>query len=294
MKIPTVIKKKIIKYLCICIALLIVIGTPLILWAWSENKALQVNTYHISSSELHRVFSSFRIAQIADLHNEEFGEGNQELLALLKKNHPDIIVFTGDLIDARRTDYDLAVDFATEAVKIAPCYMVTGNHEGSLNTYPQFLDRLSEAGVTVLENDITQFTHQGETITIMGVDDVSLQAHYGSMSDSNVILRAMNRISTPPEGFTILLAHHPELLDAYAEYGVDLVLAGHAHGGQIRIPGIGGVIAPNQGLFPEYDGGLYTMDDTSMVVSRGLGNSLFPLRFNNPPELVMVELHATN
>ena len=107
------------------------------------------------------------------------------------------------------------------------------------------------------------------------------------------MMRPLRKVAPPAGEFSILLSHRPELFDTYAKSGVDLVLTGHAHGGQARLPGIGGLIAPDQGLLPEYDMGVYKQDQTEMVVSRGLGNSLFPLRFNNPPELVMVELHTT-
>lgn len=285
--------KKLVKASIIAVTILSLIALPLFLWAWQENKSIGVTTYHITDNKIPAAFASFRIAQIADLHNTQFGEGNTDLLELLQSSKPDIIVFTGDLLDARHPDMDVAVAFARAASEIAPCYYVSGNHEGGLETRLDFQERLSAVGVTVLDNASVEVTCQEQTITLTGVMDLTLQSRYQQLPDSQVMMNALTEANPDPEGFTLLLSHHPELFETYVQFGADLVLSGHAHGGQARLPGIGGVIAPNQGFFPEYDQGVYRQDETEMIVSRGLGNSLFPLRFNNPPELVMIELHST-
>lgn len=268
----------------------VVLLLALILWTLWANTALEINEYTVASDKLPETFDGFRIAQVSDLHNAEFGEGNEELLALLREAEPDIIAITGDLIDSRRTDIDVALSFAREAVKIAPCYYVTGNHESRVAEYARLEQGLADAGVTLLRNDSLLLEREGQTIRLMGVDD----CNFYPGSDGNVQVKAMeNEIIRMLGGeYTVLLAHRAELAVVYDRYDVDLVLSGHAHGGQIRLPFIGGLYAPDQGFFPKYTSGVYETKDQTLVVSRGLGNSAFPLRFNNRPEIVMIILET--
>ena len=141
---------------------------------------------------------------------------------------------------------------------------------------------LTDAGVTVLRNASVRIRNGVESIRLIGVDDPS----FGGEANLDATLEALSS-----DDFTVLLAHRPEGIDEYAKWGIDLVLSGHAHGGQIRIPGIGGVYAPGQGFFPKYTSGEYAVGDTTMIVSRGLGNSVLPLRVNDRPEIVIVTLN---
>lgn len=267
------------KLVCIAAAFLFA------LWVIWGNFALEVNEYVIRSEHVPDAFSGFRIVQVSDLHNAQFGEGNSKLLSLIEGAGPDIIVITGDLVDSRNTDIETALEFARAAVKIAPVYYVTGNHEARIRKFTQLIKGLEQAGVTVLRNEKLRLERAGETITLMGVDDPSFQ-----LRSMDAVLEGLAEGS---DGFTVLLSHRPELFDIYVERGVDLVFTGHAHGGQFRLPFVGGLAAPNQGLFPEYDAGLYRSGTTNMLVSRGIGNSIIPVRFNNRPELILVELeHA--
>ena len=265
----------------------------LIVWTAWGNTALERNTYTISSRELPDAFDGYRIAQVSDLHNAEFGEGNQRLLKMLREAEPDMIAITGDLIDSRKTNIVVALAFAKEAVKIAPCYYVSGNHEARVSEYQDLKTGLEEAGVTVLDDAQVKIEVSGESITVIGVNDPSFHADYLT-SDAEVMDRKLSELSSEDAGFTLLLSHRPELFDAYVAHDMDLVLTGHAHGGQFRLPLIGGLIAPNQGLFPKYDAGLYSDGSTNMIVSRGLGNSIIPFRFNNRPEVVLIELKGQN
>ena len=208
---------------------------------------------------------------------------------LLEAAQPDIIVLTGDLIDSRKTDIGVAGSLAEKAVEIAPTYFVTGNHEARIDGYDELRNNLIAAGVTVLENEAVAIEKDGDEITLLGVNDPSFQTDYLIGDSASVVQSALDGLADD-EQYTILLSHRPELFETYADASVDLVFSGHAHGGQFRIPFLGGVIAPNQGFFPKYDAGLYTQGNTNMVVSRGLGNSLFPFRVNNRPELIIVEL----
>lgn len=277
------------KTICILSGILLI----LIVWTAWGNAALELNTYTISSRGLPDAFDGYRIAQVSDLHNAEFGDRNQRLLEMLREAEPDMIAITGDLIDSRKTNIAVALAFAEEAVKFAPCYYVSGNHEARVSEYQELKTGLEAAGVTVLDDAQVKIEVSGESITVIGVNDPSFHADYLT-SDAAVMDRKLSELSSEDASFTILLSHRPELFDTYAAHDMDLVLTGHAHGGQFRLPLIGGLIAPNQGLFPKYDDGLYSEGNTNMIVSRGLGNSIIPFRFNNRPEVVMIELKSHN
>lgn len=275
----------------IIISVVSVLLAALIGWLIWANKALEVNTY-VVHADIPAAFGGYRIAQISDLHNTRIGKDNQKLLAALREAKPDMIAITGDLIDSRRTDLDVAMDFIQEAVTIAPCYYVTGNHENRIAEYPELKEAMLAANVVILEDAKTEIIYNGDSITLAGLHDPSFHTDYVNGDDEAVVSARLSEMLEPEDGFVILLSHRPELLHTYADADVDLVLSGHAHGGQFRFPIVGGVIAPNQGWFPEYDGGIYAHGDTQMVVSRGVGNSLCPLRVNNRPEVIVVELQC--
>ena len=203
----------------------------LIVWTLWGNTALEVNEYEVVSDRIPQGFEGFRIAQVSDLHNAEFGEGNEKLIQLLSQTDPDIIVLTGDLIDSRHTDIEIALDFARQAVKIAPVYYVSGNHEARVREYEDLKMGLAEAGVVILENQNVQITREGESITLMGIDDPSFQEDYLFGDSESVARQAIDDLQNESEGYTILLSHRPELFDLYVDTGMDLVFSGHAHGG---------------------------------------------------------------
>ena len=281
-------KKKKFIFLAIVAAVLI----TLVIWIAWGNTALELNTYTVTSARLPEIFDGYRIAHVSDLHNAEMGEDNEKLLTMLREADPDMIAITGDLIDSRNTNVEIALQFAQEAMKIAPCYYVSGNHEARVNEYEELKTGLKSAGVIILEDTQTEISIEGQTITLIGVNDPSFQTDYLFGDSETVMNSKLTELHTDGEAFTILLSHRPELFDAYAEHDVDLVLSGHAHGGQFRLPFIGGVVAPNQGLFPEYDAGVYTDGNTNMLVSRGVGNSILPFRINNRPEVILIELQS--
>lgn len=255
-----------------------------LLWANSSPAATQVT---VASGALPEAFEGFKIAHVSDLHNAVFGRKNEKLLSLIRAAEPDIIAITGDLIDSRHTDIDSALAFVEAAAEIAPVYYVTGNHESRLD-FDEIEPRLIAAGARVLRNEAEDIGRGGERIRLAGIDDPSFIRTGGTAEE-----RAAAELEQLGDGggtFTVFLAHRPELVEVYAEYGAGLVLSGHAHGGQVRLPLLGGLYAPGQGLLPEYDSGLYSLGETQMVVSRGLGNSVAPLRVNNRPELVIVTL----
>lgn len=277
-------------WLCVIAISLVVISA----WIVLGNTNLEITEYYVSSSRIPDAFDGFEIAQISDLHNAEFGDENKDLLVLLSQIKPDVIVLTGDLIDSRQTDIEIALDFAGTAVQIAPVYYVTGNHEARVSEYEQLKTGLTDLGVTVLENQKVQITKDGESITLMGIQDPSFRTDYLFGDAERVSRQAITSLQNESDGFTVLLSHRPELFDLYVDTGMDLVFSGHAHGGQFRFPVVGGLVAPNQGFFPKYDAGLFIEENTTMVVSRGVGNSIVPFRINNPPEIVVVELMCQN
>ena len=264
----------------------------LVIWIAWGNTALELNTYTVSSAKLPQSFDGYRIAHVSDLHNAEMGKDNEKLLTILRDADPDMIAITGDLIDSRSTNVEIALNFIREAVKIAPCYYVTGNHEARVNEYDELKSGMEAAGVIVLEDARTEISLEGKTITLIGVNDPSYQTDYLFGDSETVMNTKLEDLHTGNDGFTLLLSHRPELFDTYVDQDVDLVLSGHAHGGQFRLPFIGGLVAPNQGLFPEYDAGIYTEGNTNMLVSRGVGNSILPFRINNRPEVILIELQA--
>ena len=264
----------------------------LVVWIAWGNTALELNTYTISSSKLPQGFGGYRIAHVSDLHNAEMGKDNEKLLTMLREANPDMIAITGDLIDSRNTDIEVALQFIREAVKIAPCYYVTGNHEARVNEYGELKAGMEAAGVTVLEDAKFEISIDGETIMLIGVNDPSYQTDYLFGDTKTVMNTKLEELHTEQDRFTILLSHRPELFETYVDHDLDLVLSGHAHGGQFRLPFIGGLVAPNQGLFPEYDAGIYAEGNTNMLVSRGVGNSILPFRINNRPEVILIELQA--
>lgn len=269
----------------ILIAALVLLA--LLAWAVWANGAPVLTRYGVADDEIPEAFDGFKIAQISDLHNAVFGEGNSKLLKILAGAEPDIIVITGDLIDSRHTDTGAALSFVRAAAELAPVYYVTGNHELRMD-FGSIEPELEAAGAVLLRNRSVRIERGGEYIELAGIDDPSFLGADGSAKSRAA--SELERLSVDG-AYLVLLAHRPELIETYAEYGADLVLSGHAHGGQIRLPGLGGLYAPGQGFLPEYDAGLYSSGDTSLVVSRGLGNSLFPLRINNRPEVVLAELN---
>ena len=256
-------------------------------WNIYQNQFIQINEITIKCETLPEDFAGYKIVQVSDLHNAEFGENNEDLLSLIKEQNPDIIVVTGDIVDSRRTNVQIARDFINNASEIAPVYYVTGNHEArvAMEDEIDFIE-LNE-NVNVLHNQSVLLEKGESAIQLIGVDDPD----YRAVKDSAEYMDKRLDLYCDNEYFKILLSHRPELFETYVENEMNVIFSGHAHGGQVRLPFIGGVIAPHQGFFPTYDAGLfYATNDATMVISRGLGDSILPLRINNPPELVVATL----
>ena len=234
--------------------------------------------YHLVTTEYEADLSlenDITIVQVSDLHNQFFGLKQSTLLKEIEKADPDMIVITGDIVDTTHTSYPIALDFVEGAVKIAPVYYVTGNHEVRLRgaKLDEFFSKMRDLGVIFLDDTYVET----DGYILAGLSDISLggDAPYGAFNNVKPV---------------ILLAHEPQYLDQYNSLGADLVLTGHFHGGQIIIPGLGGVISPEFEFFPKPYEGMFDHNGMTVVLSRGLGNSVAPVRINNYPELVVVKV----
>ena len=280
-------KKKLIRSLLKILLILFVAVTII------QNVSVGRTYYHLHYDELPEAFDHYKIAQVSDLHDAEYGRNNAQILKALRDEAPDIIVITGDLSDEYHPGSEAALKFAEEAAAIAPSYYVTGNHEARMGAdYIPFMRALRKRGIHILHNENVRLEKGKDSIILAGIDDPEFSGSERKLHAA-VTKSALQKVHLS-EGFTLLLAHRPEFLDLYAEAGADLVLAGHTHGGQRRVPFIGALVAPGQGFLPEYDAGLYEKNGTRMVLSRGLGNSFVPFRINSRPEIVFVELLKNN
>lgn len=259
------------KRIYIILAVVLVVGLLWLLWS---NLTVGLTQVTVTEDNLPQAFHGLRVAHVSDLHNSHLWK---QALKQVEKAKPDIICITGDIVDSNRTDVDVALAFAAEAVKLAPCYYITGNHELVLEDgdYEKLISGLKALGVAVLDNEAVILERGDEQICLAGVSWGS-SLYQGQLSEY--------------DGYTVLLAHAPEHFESYAASGYDLVLSGHVHGGQFRLPLLGGLYGPGQGFLPEYDSGVYSSGATDMVVSRGIGNSVFPVRFNNRPEVILLTL----
>jgi predicted MPP superfamily phosphohydrolase len=252
---------------------------------------LRVVRYTVPSG---KISAPVRIALITDLHSCRYGEGQRNLIRAIDDQKPDIIVYVGDIFDDGLPN-DNTITLLSALRGRYPAYYVIGNHEYWSLEFAEMCDIMRENGVTVLEGEWETIELRGQKLNICGVDDPDVDRFDKTTVRFAKQLEYVKAASENGE-YTILLSHRPELADEYAGDAFDLVLAGHAHGGQWRIPGlVNGLFAPNQGKFPKYAGGRYEIDDTGtvMIVSRGLARETTRIpRVFNRPELVIVDLTA--
>lgn len=227
----------------------------------------------------------FKVIHLSDLHNARFGIQNRSLIKSVKASRPNLIAVTGDLVDSYFPNEQVGLEVMRELRMIAPVFYVSGNHEAR-GDYEELFRKLERLGIHIVHNRIFRMRHEGKLLNIGGLVDPTLDRHYEAS-----ILELGH--SLKGQGFSLVLAHRPEYYHLYKQAGFNLVLSGHAHGGQWRIPFLGGIYAPDQGFLPKYTSGLYQAK-TNLIVSRGLGNSLFPFRLNNRPQLIELTLESFN
>lgn len=261
----------------------------LLIYLQYENKALEITTIEVKDSKIPKSFDNFSIIQISDLHDAEFGENQKNLIEKVKEIDPDIIVITGDFIDFSRYNIENSSNFVYGVSDFYKVYYVPGNHEAALKSrYEEVKDNLQKAGATVLDNENYKICKDNECINLIGVQDISFIEN----KDEHILKNTISELKDESL-YNILLSHSPNLWEIYEKAGMDLVLSGHAHGGQIRLPFTNGLYAPDQGVFPQYTSGANRFGNTLVVISRGLGNSRFPFRVNNRPEIVNIILHSS-
>lgn len=266
-----------------------------------ENTELETSRYDIRRDDIPRELDGMRIAHISDLHNADLGDGNAEIIAQIRAFEPNLIAITGDLIET--SSHLNSLHLVEQLAKIAPTVSVSGNHDRKSPYHDAWLELQRRAGAIPLENEVRKIpiTPKGTAVRIIGLADPGVETGKRrmlgetSITNRDVIeehLKELIEKSDSSDALTIALCHRPEHLPLYAEHNLPIILAGHAHGGQWRLPRVGGLYSPHQGILPKWTAGICRMGETDMIVSRGLGNSSFPIRLNNKPELVLITLHC--
>ncbi len=274
------------------IIILISISLAVILVVAAFYNGLIVRRYTVQTDKMN-VGESFRIVLITDLHSHIYGENQNELVSLIKKQQPDVLLLVGDIADDKIPFR--GVRLLLKGIRgIAPVYYVTGNHEFWSFDVESIKEVIRSYGVKVLEGEYEQRMAGGAMITFAGIDDPDMDLFESSVSDWTVEMEGAFLPLRNESGFKILLAHRPERIDEYKKYGFDLVVSGHTHGGQIRIPLIlNGLYAPDQGWFPKHAGGMYRHGSLTHIVSRGASNPLRVPRIFNPPEVVVIDVKGS-
>jgi uncharacterized protein len=264
----------------------------LILFLFAQNNMLQVTKIDLQLTNLPGSFDGLRIVHLSDLHSKEFGRDQKALASRIAVLRPDLILITGDFVDSRYYSAEKSLKLTEKLVSIAPVYFTNGNHEARSGKFSSLESSLKKQGVRVLRNESELFRRNTEEINIIGIDDPSFSKNRTHYDYKSIIGSQFNKATeiANTSAFSILLSHRPDLFPYYADFGIDLIFSGHAHGGQVRLPFIGGLVAPNQGFFPKYTSGKYIERSSTMVVSRGLGNSIFPQRIFNRPQIIVVTL----
>lgn len=295
----------------ILIIILLILGINIIL-----NNCIVTTRYIIQNNKINNDLNGYKIVQISDVHSIRNENKKEKIIEKVKKENPNIIFVTGDLVD---TDYyseqnslyqqgkikqieKLTLDFMKELVNIADVYFIYGNHELVLLDDPvnnEFVVALNELGITILNNKLDTIQINNTTINLVGLQDPSTlykDKKYAYIGNNKEKTKAIldDLITNNDEfnngNFTILLAHRPEFFDLYSSYDIDIAFTGHTHGGLIRLPIIRGVYSRAEGIFPKYSVGSYNKENTTMIINSGIGYSEIPIRIFNPPEIVVTTL----
>ena len=272
-------------YMVIFISVVLIV----IFIAAAFRQGLVVRTY---TEKTDKITQPVRLAVLSDLHSTLYGAGQSLLVKTRRKQKPDALLFTGDIADVI-VPHDGTKQLFKQVGRVYPCFYVTGNHEFRSGEVEMIKAMLRSYGAKVLEGEVKMLEVRGQKVQICGIDDPSVSQYTVPQTGAeDPWLQQLHacREKVQNDVYSVLLTHRPERVEAYRHSGFDLVVAGHAHGGLVRIPGlVNGLFAPGQGLFPPYAGGRYKLGHTVLLVSRGLCKNWKPRMFN-PPELVVVEL----
>lgn len=268
------------------------VGTAATALAIRENRKLDVASYTLSLPTLPPAFDGLRLVHLSDLHAASFGKNQKHLLATIDALDADMVLITGDLIDRRRTvtedDMRPALILLSELSRRLPTLRVDGNHEPRAVCSRRFHELAARTGVQDVTGRGITVRRKEDTLVICGVPDIVTNAY-----DEDAWNKQMHTVCAPyAKQFRIALSHRPQFLAHYAAAKLDVVLCGHAHGGQVRLPLVGGLYAPEQGILPRLTAGIHTEADTTMIISRGLGNSGFPQRVGNRPEIGIITIRC--
>lgn len=279
---------------------------------YREIHSFSVTRYDVRSTHLNGLRKEIKILFLSDLHNRVYGEHNDRLFQAVRDEKPDLILIGGDMLVGKPDEpFDTALEFVSRLPDICPVCYANGNHEGRMKEYTEkygdayadYRQALKERGVRFLENDSWHMTVNGQKIAVCGLEFPTYT--YQKFHRSHITARDVadclsgfcgsdGTTAVKPaeiqEQYTILLAHNPAYMDAYLEWGADLVLSGHLHGGLVRIPGLGGIVTPQGFLFPKYSGEMTRVGDQTVIVSRGLGSHTLNIRLFNTPELISIRL----
>lgn len=281
------------------IILLVSAVIAIAIFLYTQDKWITVTEYTYESEKIPEGFDDFTILHVSDLQSAYFGKNQKNLLKKSADCNPDVIFFTGDLVDRNRTDLKASMIAAEGLQNIAQVYFVSGNHEERIeDRLDDFYRQMENINIKMLRNDMCSLQHGDQHINVAGIwDNVLGECKLGERRrdtsiDPAPLQKVMNELTEKLSGdeFNILLTHEPQFFDHYVNEKTDLVFAGHAHGGQIRLPFTEGLFAPGQGIMPKLTSGVHKKEGTTMVISRGLGNSVFPFRIFNRPELVVLKL----
>ncbi|HEX2944438.1 MAG TPA: metallophosphoesterase [Clostridia bacterium] len=249
---------------------------------------LVVRSYTVRSDKLEPE-SSVRAVLITDLHSHIYGENQRDLLTLIDRQKPDIILLAGDIADDVEP-FEGAQLFFAGVSKIAPAYYVSGNHDIYLDNAASVKRTIRSFGISVLESSFEKIKIRDNTLIVAGVDDPDIERYDWGFDWEDSMVKAFSGLDRE-QGYKILVAHRPELIDIYGRFDFDLIVSGHAHGGQARIPFlVNGLYSPGEGWFPKHAGGAYKYGNLTRVVSRGLSNNFRLPRVFNPPEIVVIDI----
>lgn len=249
-----------------------------------ENNILDITEYVFSTNKISED-GNIKILHLSDLHCKSFGRNQKNLLTKINSINPDLILFTGDLIDGRtnKKNYNKSLNLMEQLSIDYTVYYVTGNHEYYAKAATDIKNKLNDIGVIVLDNTYSEINIKNISLSVYGLDDPSVLAADSTLKNMS---QDLNK-----DKINLLLSHRPEYFDTYSKYNFDFVFSGHAHGGQFRVPFTNkGLISPGQGVFPKLTEGSHVKNDSTLIVSRGLGNSIFPFRLFNHPEIVSVTI----
>ncbi|MFD0712826.1 metallophosphoesterase [Paenibacillus sp. GCM10027626] len=289
----------------------------LIAFVYMQNGWLQVSRYTVTSNKLPAAFDHYKIVQLSDLHSKTFGHNNADLVNKIHEIQPDLIVMTGDMKNSTNDDGEIFLQLAEQLQAQYPIYYVSGNHEQIMSSiasreqsdeYEQYMARIADLGVHVMDESGTKIVKNGESIQLYGLT-LPLRFYKAKDTASYVGEKPLDKAyiekrigAAEPGAFTILMTHNPLYFEQYAEWGADLTLAGHMHGGVIRIPFAGGLLSPERSFFPKYDAGKFTLEQASgpaaLIINRGMGDEKVNIglgevklpRVFNPPEITVIEL----